>query len=238
LQILEIYNIPKMQKFLPHFLLFFSFIFLVSCTITKRKYTGGYYVNWHRKTSDAKFIAQPQKVEPVSNKITLSSSSSEKTVIAQKTEKPITLKLVQSVSAKSKEKLVTKSFSDNLTPKSVSSSYTVTPVNTIPGHDQPENNISKKDVRFSWLFCLLGLLCQALFWVISVVNTPLFADSALVGGRLLLPPLALALLIVSLVHCFRVMRGKRNSGLVPIVVLDIAGIIFSVIILILIILYM
>jgi len=227
LQILEIYNIPKMQKFLPHFLLFFSFIFLVSCTITKRKYTGGYYVNWHRKTSDAKFIAQPQKVEPVSNKITLSSSSSEKTVIAQKTEKPITLKLVQSVSAKSKEKLVTKSFSDNLTPKSVSYSYnSATLSDTIPGHNVTQKDTSKKDAILSWLLCLLGFLSGLIFgWIVGVLTVGL-GNSGSIGLILAFP---LILFIISLVHSFKAMKDGYNTGLALIVFLDIAFIVLLVI---------
>jgi hypothetical protein len=42
-----------MMKLFFRFLLFLSLISLVSCTITKRKYTGGFYVNWHKKAPEA-----------------------------------------------------------------------------------------------------------------------------------------------------------------------------------------
>lgn len=37
-----------MKKNLSQLLLFLSLLSLVSCTLTKRKYTGGFYVDWHR----------------------------------------------------------------------------------------------------------------------------------------------------------------------------------------------
>ncbi len=42
-----------MKKILPRFLLFISLFSLVSCTITKRKYTGGFNISWNKKAPDA-----------------------------------------------------------------------------------------------------------------------------------------------------------------------------------------
>jgi hypothetical protein len=130
---------------------------LVGCTITKRKYTSGYYVRWHHKSSDTRPITQPKKPEPASNKIVGSNSSSEKTTVALSPENQYTHKLVQPISSTHNEKWLAKRLGDSFIPKTVSSSYTVAPEN-IPGHNQPENDTTKRDVRLSWLFCLLGIL--------------------------------------------------------------------------------
>jgi hypothetical protein len=208
------------------FLLLGSLIFLMGCTITKRKYTGGYYVNWHKKAPDTKVITQSKKAEISSSKTTLTSSFSVKTVIAQKTISHINRKLEQYISSKPQEKIPTKSFWNNLLLQPVSTSYTVTPENTIPGHDQPEKDTSKKDITITYIFFLL--------WVVSFLILTLMLLSGGGFSSLLLPFLLIVVLItsliISLVHSFHAMKEKKNVGLVLVAILDIAVLVFSLII--------
>ncbi len=73
-----------MKKLFPYFLIFLSILSLVSCTVTKRKYTGGFYVNWHKKAPETTVNTQAKIILPTSSKISQPILPQEKNSVEEK----------------------------------------------------------------------------------------------------------------------------------------------------------
>ena len=119
-----------MKQLLPRFLLVFSLLSLFSCTITKRKYTGGYYVNWHSRAPEARVLIPIQSKHTVPGKITQTNSPITKKQVVSQPEETITYKLVQAVNLSRNKREPLKTISDNF----ISSTYPATPQNEVQGH--------------------------------------------------------------------------------------------------------
>jgi len=116
-----------MKKTSLAFLLFLSIISLVSCSITKRRYTGGYDVSWHSKPTDAKPINQV-RVKPVPvNKIAKANNAPSNPIAAPQTKISATQRIAKAISYSLKE-----------IPKSIISPPIPNTYSGIPGHDEPK----------------------------------------------------------------------------------------------------
>jgi hypothetical protein len=99
-----------MKKILLPFFLLLFLLSLFSCTLTKRRYTSGYSVSWHNKTSDVSPIRQIKTTVQVPNKIVQINSNYSNAVAAAKT---ITHQITQAITASPKEKEIIKSIASN-----------------------------------------------------------------------------------------------------------------------------
>ena len=144
-----------MKKILPRFLLFISLFSLFSCTLTKRKYTGGYYINWHSKAPEA-IAAKPAHA---TNKIAQTNSSFLKTKVEPQPAKMLAQKIVQEIYYLPQEKGIAKNVSYN------SPTYKVVPENAGQGHSVQQHHTPRGlpvlfgllSIFFGWLtlgFCI------------------------------------------------------------------------------------
>lgn len=93
-----------MMKLFPRFLLFLTLLSLVSCTITKRKYTGGFSISWNKKVPDVNVTSPSKPIYRAQNKIALANGVLRKTVVSTNSVKAVNhpeakRELVKSVAA-------------------------------------------------------------------------------------------------------------------------------------------
>lgn len=215
------------MKSLFRFLLFGSLIFLAGCTITKRRYTGGYNVNWHTgKSSDARVLSHQAQTK-------YDGYNSQRAPFG-KIANPIIAPNITSIAARTpkaniaeKEQIIYRDKATikitpiyKLIPPSFSYPYSIVPSDTI-ANSTPQKDTSKRDVRIAWLFCLFGILSQVAFFAALIL--PINIELAYVF--IVSFPLSLVFFIISLVYSFKVMKYGLNKGLTIIVVLDIICII-------------
>jgi hypothetical protein len=150
-----------MNRLLLQFLLFIFILSCFGCSITKRRYTGGYYVSWHHKTPDAGITAQAKTTPVLSNKKVQSKSSSAKTEVEVQTEKTTLQRMEKAISSSQKVRRITK---NNSIVKSVISTYTVTPENTVPEHDKDQRGVARSSPP---LFGVLSILSGLISWTVS-----------------------------------------------------------------------
>jgi hypothetical protein len=204
---------PLLKLFIFFFLLSFF-----SCSITKRRYIGGYYVSWRKKAPQTHVINLESKAHYFPNKIVEANNSTLKTAVTEQIESANFQNAIQTVNHASQTKQVSKNSSINLFTNPVLSSYTITPENTVPGHNQLENDSSKKDVRISWLLCLLGFLSGLILGFIALGLDFHSTYNDFDAGLILIIPLVL--LTISLVHSFMGIIKEHKWGLLAIVLLD------------------
>jgi len=202
-----------MKQSIPRFLLFFTLLSIYSCTLTKRKYTGGYYVHWHSKTPEAGAINPVKKTLGTTNKIAQTNSSLVKTEVALQHGKSVYRQIVQANTFLKNKRESHENISDNATP----STYSAMPENGVPGHNQPKNDTSRRDVTLSWLLCLIGLVAGFILLIVAFALS--FTTDSPALAILMVPPIIL--FIISMVHSFKAMKGGHNWGLLIIILLDI-----------------
>jgi len=217
------------MKAILRFFIFISVFFLLGCAVTKRKYTGGFYTHWHSKSPQVLGAAKNMPPHNVSDKVTQPISLSEKKVLENETGNNIEQPVMPPFTKTYKETRIFKNISDKITASYIVSSRKSTTENS----ETPDDSGSKRDMRISWLFCLLGFLGGLFLIALLVIIGSSFSGGA-VGiinnyPELLVIILLLPLIsfIVSLIHSFRAMKGGHHLGLISIVVLDIIGIIIS-----------
>ncbi len=208
-----------MKKILPHFLLFISLLSLVSCTITKRKYTGGFNISWNKKAPDAirphptLSYEERGKSRPhtASNKVAQPNSSTEKIVIEQKTEKAVILQQVMVL--KSPYKVITKSITSN----------PVVSIYILPTEKIDNKKITTKKDDSDWhlplaiIFCILGVFsCLGVVFIIALSGSSIIPITGLLAE--LLPFLLLG---SSLYFSSKAMVGGNNQGLIVCSVFDV-----------------
>jgi hypothetical protein len=197
------------MKTLFTYILFASLLFLAGCTITKRKYTGGFYVDWHSKAPDARLISQKKAADPATTKIAQTNSSSVKTKLAPQTEKTASAQAVKAFQAATGEKEIAKSISIP-----IAATNTVTPVATAPVSDIPKTKAFTGKVCFSLVLLLLGMVCEALT----------FLNSASLGFVLLFF-LGAAFYLLSVHFSKKVLKEGANTWASTIIAFDLLGII-------------
>jgi hypothetical protein len=198
-----------MRKFLPAFLLFLSLISLVSCSITKRRYTGGYDVSWNSKRADIGTTNQVLIKRVKLNKIAQANSAHENPIATPQKEKTFTQKIIHAVkySLKEVQKI------SPLYPAPIA--YPLVQDN-IPGHDLPVKTNPDRDLYFSFGFFLLGLGIGILLSYIVIADFDPVGDPAA-----LIIILPIVFFIISLIHSFKAMKGGHNLELILIVLFDI-----------------
>jgi hypothetical protein len=145
------------------------------------------------------------------------SISPETIVVEQKTEKTETPQLAKDFKTSQKE--ITKNVSDN---PAVANSYTLTPANTVPGHNQPLNDISDSDAKKAWHFFLIGLLGYLISSVLILNNNN--ASSASLGLLFFIPGV---LFIISIMYCFKAIIAGHHGGLILCIILDLLFLLVS-----------
>ena len=149
-----------MRKILLPFLLCFSLLFLIGCTVVKRRYTAGYSVTWHSKTSATKSI---QQINPLSNKIAESHSSASQ-YISLKTDNPagerITLPITYSHSEKVTQKIIS-----NYLPPPIGLPYDSLTFDDTTDYVKPSRMASP---AFGFLSMLSGVLSYILVEILSI----------------------------------------------------------------------
>lgn len=161
-----------MKKLFSLFIVFFSILILFSCTVTKRKYTGGYFVSWYGKTPDVRLSKQKKTVPSEPFKIAPSNINSQNIIIAQHIEKTTNQKSNWLGTVKLIERPLTKNSQTNLIPKVALSKYSEKPINAILEHDATEKANSKTNLRLCRLFCLLEFV--SILLIILIPNGPVY----------------------------------------------------------------
>lgn len=217
-----------MQKLLPRLLLFISIFSLVSCTITKRKYTGGFYISWNKKAPDAirphptLSFEEREKSRPYSapSKIAQPPSSNEKNVVGQKIEKAPMQPQVKVFNSPHLE--ISKSNSPNLTVKSNNSLLN----NNVQGQSTTEKPISRKGVALAIIFCVLGILA-AFIVIVLIASAPFFTGADLpLAVALEYSIVPLLLLLASVFFSIYATRDGHNMGLAACIILDCIAFLF------------
>jgi ABC-type multidrug transport system fused ATPase/permease subunit len=208
---------PGGLKNLIKYCLFISLFFLVGCTITKRKYTGGFYVNWHSKAPDARLSSQAKATRFAPNKIVQRNSSSVKTIATQQTEKIAQPKVVKAFKATVEEKKIAK----KITTIPVVPTYTVTPENNMHGNNgTASKNISRRGVALAVIFCILGVI-GAIIVAVIIASSPFWTGANLPLSQALSDALLpLLFLLASLVFSNIAMAHGYNKGLIACIILD------------------
>ncbi len=188
-----------MKQLLPRFLLVFSLLSLFSCTITKRKYTGGYYVNWHSRAPEARVLIPIQSKHTVPGKITQTNSPITKKQVVSQPEETITYKLVQAVNLSRNKREPLKTISDNF----ISSTYPATPQNEVQGHSIQKHHTPRGLPVLFGLLAILGSLISLMLCL------PFYAFPAI--GGVLSVLITLVFIILTLSFAKNILRGVKND---------------------------
>jgi len=170
-----------MRKSLPLILLCFSLLCFLGCTISKRRYTGGYSVTWHSK------VIETRAMQPIIQRPTNHIARSQTEVnnnIELKNENNPDVKIRTTISVSRSEKVIPKSISNyrlpDFNPPRDSITFDDTSVYTKPSRMAPP------------AFGFLSILCAALSYVLIQI----LSIAGLAGIYLLLPISALFLTIL------------------------------------------
>lgn len=189
------------------FVLMFLF---VGCTITKRRYMGGYSINWNSKMPSPRIIPKTQSKENILNKI---SSTSNKPGLVLETKKIFPfVGGEQANMCNQQQKGILKEGLLKLPSQSI-----VHDKYRIVARDTTSESTSKKDIRKSSFFCLLGFLAL----LVAFFPLALFSPSIL--DVILLVPLLF--FIISLIHSFRAIKEHTHRGVFIYLLLDIVGLV-------------
>jgi hypothetical protein len=181
---------------------------LISCTLTKRKYTGGYYVNWHSKAPEARVLNPIQNKHTIPDKITQTNSPLIKTEAIQQPEKTVPQKLnhVQKYSPTVKE--VVKNISSSVVP-----TYPTIPENEMPKHTAKTEHTALSSAP------IFGTLSVSAALLSFIGDSAVFFSRGAAGALILFPIililLAIFLACLSLYKARKIlleMKGNPSSG--------------------------
>jgi hypothetical protein len=193
-------------------ILLLTLLSLVSCTFTKRKYTGGYSINWHSKAPEA-WVNKSALNNHTINKITQTNSSLVKAKVEPQTEKRVNPKIVPATHYASKERETTKTIS-------ATSTYTVTPEKKTPEQITSKKTTHGWKVALAIIFCILGVI-GAIIVALLIASAPFWTGAALPLSQALSDALVpLLLLLASLLFSNMAMADGYNRGLIACIILD------------------
>lgn len=212
--------------------LLFTLILFAGCTVTKRKYLPGYFVNWQSKTPKEKLNNHSKPNNPVLIILSRPNRHAEMGIEVLKKQKTIGQNVHLSINNHtilvannySQEKIsFLRSFLKRTYYKQHPSNYGITKENLLtPTNNVTEEDNTKKDVKLAWALGFIGSFC-GVFLSLLLFGIAFSGRNLLLLGIIMIMFLPVTLIIISLIHCYKAIKFGHKWLMLLIILLDIVA---------------